>query len=588
MSHGMQEQEPNRLRQLVPTIVWVIVGAVLVLGTQIQLEPKDYKEVLKRTGIPTVSVSSETVETVPIGQPMGADTENVLEVRYFGCVGEADDNDAFRDPRFFSGRQCEIVIQEGEAPFHRLVLENKSDVTLTNFNVTDKTGRTISPDDECWTQAIPTVANRDPEQGWGGGTPGELPPGELAACIYGPDELSESQEDPYYYNLDVTFNAPDAPAAEIASEGDGEGDGEQQAGGAAGNGSNGDGEGSNGTDGSGSEEGEGAELDATATAEGYQGTLEQPFRLIYTLAFTPDLWLPTFGLSGNRVIDVGDINTGISLFWFAFAYAALELVMNFYIFKQDRDKIVRPLIRVAAVFIVFWSFYGHEIVWDNALAWLFPKALAGGEIEILDPDDTIIGLAGEHLELVFVSSGVIIPLGLAIGIFVTRATNRKFLPLVTNIVNLGQTIPTLAVVAIMAPIIGFGFTPALIALIIYGLLPVVRNTIAGLENVDNFIIDSARGMGMTPSQILFRIELPIASAVIMAGIRTSTVINVGTAALGAYVISGGLGHAIANGLLRSIDPWILLGAIPAALLAVLIDYILGRIEFVITPRGLQL
>jgi osmoprotectant transport system permease protein len=220
---------------------------------------------------------------------------------------------------------------------------------------------------------------------------------------------------------------------------------------------------------------------------------------------------------------------------------------------------------------------------------MFPGALERrGDVELLRPQNSVIEYAGEHLELVVVSAAIIIPVGLLIGVFVTRQDNREFLPLMTNLVNIGQTIPTLAVVAIMAPIMGYGFQPAIIALAIYGLLPVVRNTIAGLEDVDPFMIDSAKGMGMTPTQVLLQIELPIASSVIMAGIRTSMVINVGTAALGAYVISGGLGEPIASGLLRQVDPWVMLGAIPAALLAVVLDYVLGRIEYVVTPKGLQI
>ncbi len=204
------------------------------------------------------------------------------------------------------------------------------------------------------------------------------------------------------------------------------------------------------------------------------------------------------------------------------------------------------------------------------------------------PNATVIEFAAQHLELVIVSSLITIPAGLLFGILVTREDFREVLPLVNNLVNSGQTVPTIAVVAFMAPIIGFGFWPAIIALVAYGLLPVVRNTIAGLEAVDDFIINSARGMGMTPVQILFQIELPVASSIIMAGIRTSMVINVGTATLGAFVGSGGLGTPIASGLAMTVDAFILLGAIPAAILAILIDYVLGRIEFVFTPRGLQI
>ena len=296
----------------------------------------------------------------------------------------------------------------------------------------------------------------------------------------------------------------------------------------------------------------------------------------------PSLWLPQFGLSGDTIISIGSLDVGLPLYIFTFAFAALEALLVA-VYAAREEKLVRPLVRAVGVFLVFWSFYGHEPFWDFLLGSIFPN-----RSDLLSPQKTVIIFAGEHLELVIASSILTIVIGLTVGILVTRENYREFLPLVENIVNIGQTVPTLAIVAIMVPIIGFGFWPAIIALVAYGLLPVVRNTIAGLEAVDSFIIDSARGMGMTSTQILFQIELPIASRIIMAGIRTSMVINVGTAALGAYVGSGGLGAPISSGLSLQRDALVLLGAIPAALLAILIDYVLDRVEFVLTPRGLQI
>lgn len=299
-------------------------------------------------------------------------------------------------------------------------------------------------------------------------------------------------------------------------------------------------------------------------------------------SLSADFWVMGFQGSSSRVIRVIPIDTGIPLYIFALAFAAIEFAL-FYLYGNQEEKLVRPLVRVLGVFFLFWSIYGHEPLWDFMLAQIFPTSR-----QLIHPNATVIEFTAQHLELVFVSSLITIPAGLLIGIMVTRENFREVLPLVNNIVNSGQTVPTIAVVAFMAPIIGFGFWPAIIALIAYGLLPVVRNTIAGLESVDPFVIDSARGMGMTPQQILRRIELPIASSIIMAGIRTSMVINVGTATLGAFVGSGGLGTPIASGLAMTVDSFILLGAIPAALLAILIDYVLGRIEYVLTPRGLQI
>ncbi|MDR9391643.1 MAG: ABC transporter permease [Trueperaceae bacterium] len=325
-----------------------------------------------------------------------------------------------------------------------------------------------------------------------------------------------------------------------------------------------------------------------------------------TASFTPDLWLPLFAFDGGTVIDMQATNdvraltfglldaetravdavrgapVTVALGWFAALMALLEAGLA-WAFRDREEKLVRPLVRAAGIFLVIWSFYGHEPFWDWMLRGLFPTSP-----DLLYNSNVLISLASQHLELVLVSSLLTITIGLSLGIAVTRAAFREFLPLVSDVVNSGQTVPTLAIIAIMAPIIGFGFWPAIVALILYGLLPIVRNTIVGLEGVDPAMIDAAKGMGMTPTQILWQIEVPSAASIILAGVRTSVVINVGTAALGAFVGSGGLGNPIASGLNQSIDPWVLLGALAAALLAILLDYILGRIEYVMTPKGLQI
>lgn len=312
------------------------------------------------------------------------------------------------------------------------------------------------------------------------------------------------------------------------------------------------------------------------------GLTDQRFEEGETASLSPDLWLPTLGLDGGTIIDVGAIDTLIPFWIAALLFAAGDMALAYYRRDQE-EKLVRPLYRAATIFLAFWSFFGHLPLWDVLLHGIFPRSP-----QLLYPRTTVIGLTAQHLELVIVSSIITVGIGLALGIMVTRDQFREFLPLVSDLVNSGQTVPTLAIVAIMVPIIGLGFWPAIVALILYGMLPVVRNTIAGIEAVDSFIIDSARGMGLTPRQILWQIELPIASTIILAGIRTSVVINVGTAALGAYAGSGGLGTAIAGGLSQQIYPYVLLGALPAALLAILIDYVLERIEFVLTPKGLQI
>ncbi len=302
-------------------------------------------------------------------------------------------------------------------------------------------------------------------------------------------------------------------------------------------------------------------------------------------SLAPNLWLLTAApdiIPPLLTIAVEPLQTGLPLFLFTLLMVAVEGGI-FFVTGAGKKNLLINLIQIASVFLLFWSILGHEPLWDAILHALFPTSA-----QLVHPQGTVIVFAAQHLELVLTSSIYIISVGLFLGVMVTRENFREFLPLVNNIVNSGQTVPTLAIVAIMAPIIGLGFMPALVALVAYGLLPVVRNTIAGIESVSMSIVDSARGMGMTSQQILLRVEMPIASRIIMAGIRTSMVINIGTATLGAFVGSGGLGIPIASGLSMTVDAFILLGAIPAALLAILTDYVLGRLEVVLTPRGLLL
>lgn len=301
----------------------------------------------------------------------------------------------------------------------------------------------------------------------------------------------------------------------------------------------------------------------------------------------PRLWWLSIEGDSKMFFDIRPLQPtlngeAIPLVWILLSLACIEFGLGYYRQYRD-DKVMRPSVRAIGSFIIFWSFFGHEPFWQYILAEIFPR-----QSSILSTQGTIIQFTADHLVLVILSSLVTVPTGLIIGILVTRASFREFLPLITNIANFGQTMPTLAILALMVPIIGQGFKPAIIALVLYGLLPVIRNTIAGIDGVDPAIIDAARGMGMTPTQILFQIELAVASRVIMAGIRTSVVINIGTATLGAFVGAGGLGIPISSGINAFNRALIFLGAIPAALLAVLVDYILGQIEYIVTPKGLQI
>ena len=150
-----------------------------------------------------------------------------------------------------------------------------------------------------------------------------------------------------------------------------------------------------------------------------------------------------------------------------------------------------------------------------------------------------------------------------------------------------QTIPSLALLGFMIPIFGIGVTTAIAALFLYSLLPIIRNTYTGIKDVDKATIEAAKGMGMTRRQVLLKVELPLAIPMIMAGVRTAAVINVGTATLAAFIGAGGLGDFIFLGITRGIDGLILLGAIPAALLAVVLEVIFSSLERWSTPKGLR-
>jgi len=187
-----------------------------------------------------------------------------------------------------------------------------------------------------------------------------------------------------------------------------------------------------------------------------------------------------------------------------------------------------------------------------------------------------------HFYLIIVSSLLAVCTSLPLGIILTRPAFKVLKPFFVGLVNICQTIPSLAVLALFVGILGIGTNTAIFALWIYSLLPILNNTIAGITGVDPAVIDSARGMGMTKLKVLVNVELPLAMPVIMAGIRTAVVINVATAVVAAYVGAGGLGDIIIAG--KNINRWQAwsLGAVYSAGIALLLDHILGVVERVLT------
>jgi osmoprotectant transport system permease protein len=200
--------------------------------------------------------------------------------------------------------------------------------------------------------------------------------------------------------------------------------------------------------------------------------------------------------------------------------------------------------------------------------------------------DEIWKLFLEHIHLVLVSSAISISIGLPLGILLTRGFIRRYRDWILNLLGICQTVPSLAVIAISMTYIGIGKKTAIFALVIYGLLPIIRNCVAGLAGVDPVILDAGRGMGMNPRQLLFRVELPNALYVILAGIRTSTVINVGTAAMSFLVGGGGLGDLIFSGIAMVDAGYMLAGAVPTAALAIFMNWFFGKVEHWVISPGL--
>ncbi|MGH7721664.1 MAG: ABC transporter permease [Candidatus Dormibacteria bacterium] len=188
----------------------------------------------------------------------------------------------------------------------------------------------------------------------------------------------------------------------------------------------------------------------------------------------------------------------------------------------------------------------------------------------------------QHLYLAGVSFGLASVIAVPSGVLISGA-GRPVRALVFLLANLGQSVPGIGILVLLYAYFGLGVLPALVALTVYGILPVLRNTVAGIQGVDPAIIEAARGMGMTRSQALLRVQLPLASPLIFAGLRTTLVLIISTATLGNFIGAGGLGDVIATGINTS-DRIVFVGAVMVATLALLADWALSVIETSVVPR----
>lgn len=197
----------------------------------------------------------------------------------------------------------------------------------------------------------------------------------------------------------------------------------------------------------------------------------------------------------------------------------------------------------------------------------------------------LLGLFMEHMQMTSAAVLISILIGVPLGIAVTK--NQKASSIVIGIANIMQSIPSIGLLAFLVPIVGIGQKPAIIMVIIYALLPIIKNTYIGITGIDPMILESASSIGLSKFKTLYKIQIPIAMPYIMAGVRISAVTAVGTVTIAAFAGAGGLGWFINLGLNANDADLVLLGAIPACLLALVVDFILGKVEQGLTPEGLK-
>lgn len=208
--------------------------------------------------------------------------------------------------------------------------------------------------------------------------------------------------------------------------------------------------------------------------------------------------------------------------------------------------------------------------------------------------DKIVDWTLQHLYIVLVANAAAMFFGVLIGIYISGRGRERIADIVIYLASIMMTIPSLALYGILMGILNalflpsIGFLPVVIALTLYGLLPIIRNTHTAIREVDPAMVEAARGMGMSKRQILMKVELPLAVPVIMAGLRQAVVMNIGIAAIGSYIGAGGLGQPIFRGIANYRQDLIMIGALAVSGLALVMDGVMGGVERLLTPKGIRL
>lgn len=260
----------------------------------------------------------------------------------------------------------------------------------------------------------------------------------------------------------------------------------------------------------------------------------------------------------------------------AFAQADEELVTSAATGRSARGLLVQPIALVIAV--------GGFLVWRTT------AKLSATELNTLGWTP-LWDRTREHIELTFVAAAVVIVIAIPLGVLLTRGPLRRAAPVVLTIAGIGQAAPAIGLFVLLASItafgFGFNFRTAIFALVVYAALPVLRNTMVGIQNVDPRLIEAGRGMGMSSAAVLFRVELPLAVPILLAGVRTALVLLVGTATLAVFIAAGGLGVLIVTGINLSLNAALITGAFLVAVLALAIDWLGRVVEHYASPKGLR-
>ena len=241
------------------------------------------------------------------------------------------------------------------------------------------------------------------------------------------------------------------------------------------------------------------------------------------------------------------------------------------IFRRNRSLLVQPVLIVIVLGLLLTYIGNHKL----------------DKIEAVTINWPFISQAiKDHLILSFASAAIIIAIAIPAGILLTRPKAKKFTPLVLLLANVGQAFPAIGILIISGILFGFGKPIAIFTFAAFGILPILRNTVVGLQEIDPFVIESAIGMGMTPRQALWRIEIPLAVPVILAGVRTTLILTVGVATFGVFVNGGGLGMLIIPGLKLNRQIVLLTGGMLTVIVAFTMDWLARLAEEFLRPRGI--